>query len=602
MPPLFTSTSVTTILRKIITVAKYAPTAAPAPAQATIMASRGKPGRTINNFHKTKNAINQVIHQTFPSLATPSHKLEYATIPIRNASSRRGFATASSKGPGGSGRRVGGPVRQAIQNSGARPKWTNGPGISANVGLGSARGFASSTSGSVQANVPMALRAFASLLDDDEKKHSLKPLPRASRYAPYTRPTRSQRQRRARRAPSTCSIDSSLIIKEIQHYFPLPSPTRTLEEQQSQITLPPTPETLVTEGKITVLALPLSPSLEALLLPTSSMCYSDASIGIHILARLTQGLMPIHNAFSLHSSTRIIPLLTKLDGLGVLEHHPDASMPKTAAQVVEDAEGRPDILRLIFHGRSVGDVKALLGESLRRNEEGDWWALFEHADEEEQGMDLTIKERSEMMEQWDTPNASRSRMTSRSQPVDLAGSEQLIFPTLDMSIAPTVTSLGVAGQREVIFDADAETSTGFNSVHSLSSSWPASGSSTPSPIDSFPISPLSNPSTASSTSFSVNPQSLTTSLLSLRSYSDSESEIDLDLRSEYAWSVHPSESDSDVESAYAINNNAEVAEWDTVSQVQPQTHEDENQVDDGIMVLSNWTGSGEGFGFLSQPW
>ncbi|OCF34671.1 hypothetical protein I316_03714 [Kwoniella heveanensis BCC8398] len=597
MPPLFTSTSVTTILRKIITVAKYAPTAAPAPAHHIM--SRGKAGRTINNFHKTKNAINQAIHQTFPSLATPSHQLQYATIPIRNASSRRGFATAASgKGPG-SGRRVGGPVRQAIQNSGARPKWTNGPGISANVGLGSARGFASSTSGSVQANVPIVLRAFASLLDDDEKKHSLKPLPRASRYTPYTQPTRFQRQRRARRAPSTCSIDSSLIIKEIQHYFPLPSPTRSIEEQQCQIALPPTPETLVTDGKITVLALPLSPSLEALLLPTARMAYSEASIGIHILARLTQGLMPIHNAFSLHSSTRIIPLLTKLDGLGVLEYHPDASMPNTEAQVIHDAEGRPDILRLVFHGRSVGDVRTLLGESLRKTEEGDWWALYEHEDEEEgDGMELTVKERTEIMEQWDAP-PSASRPKASAVPAT-AGSEQLIFPTLDMSIAPTVTSIGRHGESAVLFDVDADvdTSTG------LSSSWTVSGSSTPSPIES--ISPLSNAGSSSS----VNPESLATSLLSLQSYSDSDydSELDLDLGSEYAWSVHPSESDSDVESAYSSvivsNSNAEAAEWNAVShsQVQSQQDEDEAEVDEGLMVFSNWTGSGEGFGFLSQPW
>ncbi|WVQ94495.1 hypothetical protein IAU59_001574 [Kwoniella sp. CBS 9459] len=593
MPPLFTSTSVTTILRKIITVAKYAPTAAPAKAT---MVSRGKAGRAINHFHKTKNAINQAIHQTFPSLATPSHQLQYATIPVRNALARRGFATASQTAAG-LGRRAGGPVRQALQNSGARPKWTNGPGISANVGLGSARGFASSTSGSVQANVPMALRAFASLLDDDEKKHNLKPLPRASRYTPYTRPTRShrQRQRRAQRALSTCSIESSLIIKEIQHYFPLPSPTRSIVEQQSQIALPPTPETLVTEGKTTVLALPLSPSLEALLLPTASMCYSDASIGIHILAQLTRGLMPIHNAFSLHSSTRIIPLLTKLDGLGVLDYHPDASMPTTEAQIVEDAEGRPDILRLVFHGRSIDDVRALLGESLRAHEEGDWWALYEHKDEEmDDGMELSIKERTEMMEQWDAPANSRSRSKSRSSPARMAGSEQLIFPTLDMSIAPTVTSHRGDESREVIFDADAD------SINSLSSSWPVSGSSTPSPVES--ISPLSN-SSASSISFSVNYESLTASLLSLRSYSDSgesSGSLDLDLGSEYAWSVHPSESDSDVESAYPDHNTeAEVAEWDAVSQLQQN---DDDEVDDGAMVLSNWTGSGEGFGFLSQPW
>ncbi|ODN80750.1 hypothetical protein L202_02906 [Cryptococcus amylolentus CBS 6039] len=393
MPPLFTSTSLTTLLRSVAGAAKRIQPHAMARA----------PHRTITHINKARNAVHKLAHQTFPSLATPSHQLYQPTT------IRAGARFASTQGPSvAKSARPFGAVGRGLQ-AGKRPHWGHGRFIPSNVGLGTARGFASGPASGIHAQVPMGLRAFASLLDDDCKVN--KTLPRASRYSPYTR-------KAGRHTRKTCkSIDSSFIA-DLHHYFPL----ITVSVEESEIPLPPTPETLTTADKTTVLSLPLSPSLEALLHPTSELTYSETSVGVHILARLTTGILPIHSAFSLHSSTRILPLLNKLESLGVLEFHPGS--PLVHAEVLRDADGQPDILRLVFQDRSVGDVRELLGESLRKHEEGEWWALWE---ERKEVVELSQGERKEMMEQWSEQSEERE--------VD-----ELVMPTLDVSALENPTS------------------------------------------------------------------------------------------------------------------------------------------------------------------
>lgn len=402
MPPLFTSTSLTTFMRQIRGVAKYIQQ------PATVM-SHTAPKRTMNTLGRARNAAHQLAHQTFPSLSTPAHQLHQSTT-IR-AGAR--FATSSATGSSSkTSQRHLGAVGRALQAS-KRPQWGHGRSIPTNVGIGSARGFASApAAGGISGNVPVVLRAFAALVDDDYS--GKKPLPRATRYSPYTRKTRRTRRKVCK------SIDSS-FISDLHHYFPLVAASQL---DEAKVDLPPLPEQLVTPGKTATLALPLSPSLEALLHPTSSLTYSETSIGVHILARLTAGLLPIHAAFSLHSSTRVIPLLTKLDGLGVMDFHPGG--PNVLAEVVKDAEGRPDILRLIFEQRSSDNVKALLAGSLRPNEEGEWWALW---DEEDRAMELTQCERRAIMERWDGGE-------EKTEPDE----ELLVYPTLDMSLVNSVDS------------------------------------------------------------------------------------------------------------------------------------------------------------------
>ncbi|WVQ83044.1 hypothetical protein IAT38_005182 [Cryptococcus sp. DSM 104549] len=546
MPPLFSSTSLGTLLRSIKGAAKYIHQ------PATVMA-RASPNRTIHTIHRARNAVQQVAHQTFPSLATPAHHLHHSGQPLRSgARGISSFSATGNKAP----RRPLGAVGKALQAGGRVRPTASGPSVQANVGLGAARGFASGPAAGVHAKVPMGLRALASLIDDEHAGG--KPLPRASRYSPYTRRDRKQRRRVCR------SIDSS-FISDLQHYFPLVRPAAAeaaAAESEEATPLPPLPETLVTAGKTTVLALPLSPSLDALLSPTPNLTYSETSIGVHVLARLTAGILPIHSAFSLHSSTRIIPLLTKLEGLGVMNFHPGS--PLVTGEVIHDASGQPDILRLVFEDRSLADVHALLGESLRPGEEGEWWALWE----EDRKMKLTQGERREMMEQWG--EGVRAEQASG----------ELIFPTLDMSVH--------TGPGEDAFAASLD--------EPLTPSSPRSGASSPVFVDYSPGS--ATPSTVSSGSVQ-NSVLLSASLLS-----------QLGESSEDGWSIPASEADSDVDSVYAGSE-----EWRDVGGVQSVGNVSVGSagsqyggeglvetVEDDEVVSVWWAGAGEGFGFVAQPW
>ncbi|WWC87670.1 uncharacterized protein L201_002561 [Kwoniella dendrophila CBS 6074] len=560
MPPLFTSTSWTTLVRKVATAMIYTPK----PASAVAFSSK-KP--SLNNIHKTRKAINQIIQSSFPSLSTPSHQLNYATIPIKSSSRQfSSSANATSRfGKGSSSSKLG-PVRQGLQSNGSRPKWVNGLSIQANVGLGSARTFASSTHQVVNNNIPIVFRAFASLIDDENKKSYGQSLPKPSRYTPYSK-SRLNRKQRITRRTSCYSIDSS-FIEDLKHYFPISIRSNSNEEVCDERPLLLEPELLVTEGKTTVLALPLSPSLDELLSNSmSSNKYSEISVGISILSNLTKGLLSIHNSFSLHSSTRIIPLLNKLDNLGILDYHPGNHLLVETEVSNDPITNQPDILRLIFNNRSVSDIRTILGESLRLNEEGQWWALYEiYSETPKRLIDLTQVERKEIMEEWGSPIIKPT--LSRVQ------SEQLVFPTLDMSVTQPPQEEEDENQvREVIFD--------FSESSSESESWPSSGTDTPYPIDS----PLSE-SIVSTLSTSPN-ESLTASLLSRLSESQNEQTG--------IWSIYPSDSDSDIESAFS-----EFEEWNRVDQMLTPAIDNENDVSDEVIVT--WSGSGQGFGFLAQPW
>ncbi|OCF78132.1 hypothetical protein I204_00068 [Kwoniella mangroviensis CBS 8886] len=546
MPPLFTSTSWTTLVRKIAVAMVYAPKPAVAISKAT--ASK----RTVNHIQKAR----QVIQSSFPSLSIPSHQLghSYATIPIKSGptSASRHFSSSNVA------KRLG-PVRQGLNAAGSRPRWVNGPSIQANVGLGKARTFVSTTYPSAQnavnGKIPMVFRAFASLIEDEDRnKISNKGLPKASRYTPYTKNKlkSTSHGRRIRRSEVVKSIDSS-FIEDLKHYFPLPSTEPSSEEI---ISLPLLPETLITEGKITILALPLSPSLEALLIPSQNG-YDETEIGISILSKLTKGLISIHNAFSLHSSTRIIPLLNKLESLGVLDYHPPGLAGRVDGEVINDQDDQPDILRLIFYDRSIKDVRTILGESLRENEQGQWWVLYEDTNQREE-MELNKEESKEIMENWNSPIIPASQDQN----------EQLVFPILDMSYQQQ------EGEGEVLFDISESI------LSTPSNSWPSTSSGTPLEVEDQSISMIS----------SISTESLTESLLSrLSSSSDEDQRI---------WSVHPSDSDSDVESSSVLSQ--EMEEWNQVDQLLASPTGGNGDEEGEVMV--SWSGSGEGFGFLAQPW
>jgi hypothetical protein len=320
------------------------------------------------------------------------------------------------------------------------------------------------------------------------------------------------------------------------------------------------PETLVTPAKTTTLSLPLSPDLHALLEPTTEVTYQDAEIGLTILAHLPKGVLDVSEAFDLHRCHRIIPLVAKLQSLGVLDNT-EFGTPSAALYVVRNAMGQPDILRITFVGRSVSDVHALLGESLRPNEEGDWWYL--HDVDNKLSDDLSLAESRAILEDWlpSSPTASSTAANERERervPVVVADSSvELVLPLLD---------------------TDAPVSEGL--AHTFTDSWPSSGTTSP-----LSASPPSVQSPLSDISFPSDdfPTSLTASLLSELSQPSISS----------AWEVPPSETDSDVESAISLEMaSSEVWSEGVVEEEIPSPE---------MSMMSMWSGAEGGFGF-AQPW
>ncbi|KAK4684562.1 hypothetical protein P7C73_g5610, partial [Tremellales sp. Uapishka_1] len=411
MPPPLSSSSLSTFMRRVVQTvshnAKLHPTSAA-------------------RLNYLVSSLQKATLQTFPSLSAPAHALRLQPTPLHFHSITKSFAHPLKR------------LGNASAFSHTRPRPSGGLHFASNVGLGTARTFASgpAAGGAGQAigKVPIGLRAFANLLSDEEHD---KALPRASRYTPYQR-SRPARTRRTR--ARACRK------QEYQHYFPLLTATST-----SDPTLPPLPETLVTPDVETTLSLPLSPSLNHLLSPTTTLAYDVSEIGLSIFARLLHGILPLHDAFSIYGSTRLIPLLAKMEGLGVLT--PDG----VDMQVILDSFGQPDILRIVFSDRSKDDVKRLLGESLRAGDEGDWWHLHEEklvVEHRSAEAKLTVGEEKELKEDWISPppisprveaftNDSPVVATAMAQSHDISASaddfyvatDDLIIPTLDMSIA-----------------------------------------------------------------------------------------------------------------------------------------------------------------------
>lgn len=408
-----------------------------------------------------------------------------------------------------------------------------GAAVPANVGLGSARTFASgpATFAKTAHNVPVVLRAFSQIFDDDDL------LPKGTRYSPYMRKRFSRRSPRGKglRAPRRTSITSTTstasLIRELGHYFPI------VLKSTKEVQLPPQPEQLVTPGYTATLALPLAPSLNTLLEPTATVPYSDAEIGVAILARLTHGLLPLHDAYAA-AGARVIPLLARLDALGILD--PRAG-PPTTLDVATNFRGEPDILRVIFAGRSAQDVRDLLGDEV----DSSWCALSEA-----RHVIVPIEEEDEAKVAWERPAPSRATSTS---------SVDLVMPTLAMSIAPTV----VPSAYESDFDVSHDFSDDEHDFES-NSSWSAS-----------PASDMSGISTPNSDSWSSSPASLLSSL------SESLSEHDM----HDSWISPPSEVDADLDA------------WSEASVTLERARDHERELVEEVDAF--WVGSGLS---LTQSW
>ncbi|GMK56307.1 hypothetical protein CspeluHIS016_0301470 [Cutaneotrichosporon spelunceum] len=471
----FTSSSVTSGLRA---------------AAATVrLSGAAKPGK----LHRLRAALRHALHSAQPVLEATPH------FPGSGRAASR-VAHLSHNAP----RHPLGPVGGAFRTGAYRPgsRAPRGAAIPANVGLGSARTFATApAAGSIPGatgNVPVVLRAFSHIFDDEDK---YKPLTRGRRYIPYNprkerRTTPRARQLR-RKAPSTSS--SASIGEQLAAYFPF----RPVEVD---VVLPPRPEDLVTPGMSATLALPVAPSLDALLAP-EPIPYADAEVGVSVLAGLCDGVEPLHDAYSA-AGARLIPLLARMEALGLL--HP-GGWPKVSLQLVSD-RGRPDILRVLFMDRCAGDVLALLGDML----EDGCFALTDTYVE----ASLSPAEEAAIAEHWDSVHPAPTVRSEAPSPPE--SSVALVMPTLDMS-TPTLPYGSYAEEVEMLWESSPSESP---------------GTTTPSVLDSWPTSPAFS----RSLSFLDN--------LDLRSFASS---TDSD-----GWSVSPSDEDMALDATVGVDKGIEV--------------------------------------------
>ncbi|CAK9783470.1 hypothetical protein CC85DRAFT_305988 [Cutaneotrichosporon oleaginosum] len=420
----FTATSVVSLLRGAAAAARHSPKA--------------------GTLHRFRAALRRAIHTIHPTALLDS--TPHLPGSGRAAARVAHLSHLAPKHPLGP---VNGAFRTGTYRPGARAP--RGAALPAHVGLGSARTFATApAAGSIPSaagNVPVVLRAFSQIFDDDKLAG---PLPTARRYIPYRREHGSRASRpRARqlRRPSAASCASGRSIGEqLAAYFPF----RPTEETA----LPTRPEDLVTRGMSATLALPLSASLDALLAP-APIPYADAQVGIGVFARLYDGAEPLHAAYAA-AGARIIPLLARMEALGLL--HPGA-WPRVALALQCDL-GRPDILRVTFHDRCAGDVLALLGDML---DDGRFALTDTYA--------LSAAEEAAIAEHWDS--VAPAPTVPAPSPADTVS---LVMPTLDMTPTPLGNAYSYADEVEPAWPSPSGAST-------------PSDASSPSVLDSWATSP-----------------------------------------------------------------------------------------------------------------
>ncbi|CAD6564919.1 MAG: hypothetical protein TREMPRED_000398 [Tremellales sp. Tagirdzhanova-0007] len=378
MPPLFTATNVTTLLRKVVHAARYVHPRATVPIS------------PASKIQRVRLSVQSALRETFTSLSVPANQA-YALHPAQISS--RGYASYATKLRGTPLNRAG----HQFKTNGFRPVQAaelRGSKRITNVGVGYARTFATTGTfaadpliSATQANASIVLRAFSKLLQDDQSSDTL---PRATPYtscksrSPMRREKRRLSARRGVRTVSGClrssgscsidHVDTCCIrrprLSDVYHYFPLPA--RACEDA---IDLPLLPEEIATPGRTSTLSIGLLPSDDALLIPTTSISFNELEVGVTVFANLTEGVVNLMTAFSIYGSTRVIPLLAKLESLGVVKNA-ESYGPATSAEVLFDSEGRPCDLLIHFHDRSELDVRAILGETLKE-EQSTWYNLVE---------------------------------------------------------------------------------------------------------------------------------------------------------------------------------------------------------------------------------
>jgi hypothetical protein len=361
--------------------------------------------------------VARVIQQSFPSLSTPAHLLElnpaYAYTSSAPNHLSQGFKRAVHLN------RQCHPLAQATRGFRTARRPASHTPVASNVGLGSARNYSAGPQQVLNGKVPMALRAFASLIDNDTDRT----LPRPGHYKPYNRKARISKsgKRKTMFSFSSGTIDSTRIgtsvASDYTYYFPPhPVPAPVADNRLR-------PEQLVTTGINTVLSIPLAETYHELLNLPPAVPYAGSDLGVRRFADLTGGLLNVAQIIHNRAIPFIIPLLNKLDALGVSHITAEGEFARCdmhVAFVRIDGLEWPDSFEVVFHDRCRMDVEAILGESLRPIREGDWWSVHE----ERIVKVVSPREASAAIAAWDEAR--------RPAPAPLDHSD-LIMPLIDLS-------------------------------------------------------------------------------------------------------------------------------------------------------------------------
>ncbi|KAJ9127913.1 hypothetical protein QFC24_000198 [Naganishia onofrii] len=371
--------------------------------------------RTASPYEVAKKALKDVWKSTFGQAAEnsgvrggadPAFAYEYARLPrsyrpfhpaeyLKNhPSSRRHLTTGASKQvktPIGNNPLVASRLRPSINSS------LRGPTLVTNVGIGSSRNFSSHGAGKfvseIHRNVPVGMRALADKLreleDDARKKKRTVTQFRAQKdQESHVGKALKKHEKLMGIKGSRWSSNASKAIAQAQQqrkaaefetYFP--SPKVGLLQAQVSVS-EQTVDTTSHTNETTYLLIPLCPSLAHLVAGSVSPLIIDSDIPE--TPNLLHQLLPMHNAYDRHLRLRVTPLLLRLEGHGALDLSPEIWLSEEyrsrdgRVEVIfaptEHGESRPDALRITFVGKSVDQVRRIIGTE--RLGQVDWVHLY----------------------------------------------------------------------------------------------------------------------------------------------------------------------------------------------------------------------------------
>lgn len=352
--------------------------------------------RNASPYEAAKNALKEIWKSTFGQAGQagghrePAFAYEYARLPrssrpfhpaeyLKNHPSSRRYLSSRS-----------GPSKTSVANnplvaSRLRPSINSslrGPSVVSNLGIGSSRNFSSHGAGKVfseiNRNVPVGMRALADKLrelDDDARRkkqsagHLRAQIAKGGQVGKALKRHEKAMGIRGSRWSASASraiarAQKQQLSAEFNEYFPAPSAVKIAQE--STVTAE-TSEAM--DGNVTTyLLVPLCPSLAHLVSGDPSSSPHDE---IPATPSLLRQVLPMHVAFDRHIRLRVTPLLLRLQGHGVLDMSPEvwlADEHRTRdgrMEVIfapgEDGESVPDALRITFEGRTVDQVRAMMG-------------------------------------------------------------------------------------------------------------------------------------------------------------------------------------------------------------------------------------------------